>query len=1021
MSISQISRTGALRLLICLMAIFVMTLVFRQLEISFDPFATKIPTARTWYVELTVPARPVAVHNEFLVTDLARDFSQIHGVRKVLSATMRTKVVFALLLDANIDAHGTESSLRFAAERLLEAPANGFAEQSRTIVLSKPIGRSLRGVTGLDPRTAAGLSNDLLLQAEFSQLFGAQSSYDESLGILDLVDPDIKLSIQVKADATAGYPDLISRLKRVGPGISLMPDIQLALVRNLPMRIFDFRYSGLDALRLGLSAPEIARRAYIFNDPEGASTRQHASQSYPYSSAVPDLRRTLSRPIRSSGLEQIRLGEMTQIIARPAFLTGELNVDPSEWREREPSRGDIDRIRSFGRTGDLAGRSFQQADIEILLSNEDSIRSTVTALHALLEPIKRADDAVNFRVETSKSDNSDFVLRQRTAESLFGTDQGGPVFIWFFIVALLVPFLPARLPGVRFLSCFAISGFLFGSFATFTRLDLSVERLATAAGLFFVFGFSRELPVARSNLARVKKKIQSERVHHFLLLLTLPVLFSIYVLQYDYSWSERQHLLTFCLAALSVYLSLTLYQPSAPIAVKQFGDQDFAVHSWWLGGICIIPILVPLLEARIFAINPPGLVIFGAVELPDGKAESDEMVIKLREQLLSQPGHRHLEYDIASSTFARELAVRSDNDSPQRIAPNVLADVLAASKPIYARHLLQVDSEELASSEPEKAMMRLVDRDFNVDSVSDPFTQWIDRALIPASMIVRQGAVVHEAKAIDPGELTALRELVQLEQRQVLVREVRSNGKPMFLFTGRGALNGPGATPAEETAVMAKIESVFRDLGLALSDRKIMTNVLAHSQERQKTAGMTWIISLLVLGSGALFFGSLKGGLQTFFTYLLAYGIAKPVIVFVYTFSGIVYLVSDLELQIAAMSMSLGLLSIWGHVSSDTNESRKGNLTLERAFIPFFFEANHLHRVLLAIWSVTFVLAMSYQPFRFLSGVIFCTVVALVMFPRWVLFWAVLEEFSHRWYLRFRIELLSFRLVKFFNRYFSRG
>jgi hypothetical protein len=1011
----------SIRLILFLVAILVATLVFVSAELSFNPFATKVPTARSWYVELSVPARPVAMHNEFLVTDLARELAQIHGVRKVLSSTMRTKVVLALLLDANTDAHATESAIRFATERLLDAPANGFADQSRTVVLSKPVGRPLRGIKGLDPRTAAGLSNELLLQAEFSQLFGYQSPYDESLGILDLVAPDIRVTIQVKSDDTGMHGNLISRLKGIGPGISLMPAVQLAVVRNLPMRIFDLRYSGLDALRLGLSANEIARRAYLLDEPQGANVRQHASRSYLFSSESPELLRMLARPISSVGPEQIRLGEIAQVTAKPAFLTGELNVDPAQWRERVPVRGDIERIRMLGDGAELSGRSFQQADIDILLSNEDAIHATVAALTSLLEPMKRADPAIDFRVENRSSDNNDFTLNQSGATPLFASKWNGVLLISFFIVALLMPLLPSRLPGVRFLSCFAISGFLFCSLAEVTKLDLSLERLATATGLFFIFGFSRELPVARSNLALAKKRIQSERIHQFLLLLTLPVLFSIYVLQFNYSWSERQHLLTFCLAALSVFLALTLYQPRAPGSVKQFGDQDFSARSWWMGGVCLIPMIVPLFEARIFTIDPPGLVLFGSVELDEGAADSEARIGKIKQHLLSHSGSDSLEYDIATSTFARELSVRSDNDSPQRVSPEVLEDILSASKPIYARNLLRVAANGESSSESENIMIRLIDRDFNFGSVSDPFSDWIERAVVPASMTLKQGDPGQSTAAVKSGEFTALRELVHLEQRQVLVREMRSNGKPIFLFTGRGVLNGPTATPAEEVAVMSRITASLHELGIEASDRNIVTNVLAHSQERNKTTGMTWIISLLVLGTGALFFGSVKGALQTYFTYLLSYGIAKPVMIFVYTYSGMVYLVSDLELQIAAMSMSLGLLSIWGHVSSDTNESRKGNLTLERAFIPFFYEANHLHKVLMGTWSIIFLLALSYQPLRFLSGVIFCTVVALLMFPRWVLFWAVLDEYLHRWYLRLRIKFLSFDVVGFFNSYLSRG
>jgi hypothetical protein len=1016
-----LAHNKSIRLILFLVAVFVATLIFVRAEVSFNPFATKVPTARSWYVELSVPARPVSMHNEFLVTDLAREFAQIPGVRKVLSATMRTKIVFALLLDANIDSHGTESAIRFATERLLEAPANGFADQSRTVVLSKPIARPLRGIKGLDPRTATGLSNELLLQVEFSQLFGYQSPYDENLGILELVAPDIRVTLQVKSDDSGLHADLISRLKRIGPGISLMPAVQLAVVRNLPMRVFDLRYSGLDALRLGLSATEIARRAYLLDDPEGASVRQHASRSYLFSSESPELLRTLARPIRSVGPEQIRLGEIAQVIAQPAFLTGELNIDPAQWRERMPARSDIERIRMLGDSHGLAGRSFQQADIDILLSNEDSIKSTAAALTSLLEPMKRTDPAIDFLVETRSADNSDFTLSQSGARQLFTSNWNGVLLIWFFMVALVVPLLPSRLPGVRFLSCFGISGFLFCSLAALTRLDLSLERLATAAGLFFIFGFSRELPVARSSLVRAKKRIQSEKIHEFLLLLTLPILFSIYVLQYNYSWSERQHLLTFCLAALSVFLALTLYQPRAPGSVKHFGDQDFSARSWWMGSICLIPLLVPLFEARIFTIDPPGLALFGAVEIDDGDSDSEARIGKIKERLLSHSSPDSLEYDIASSTFSRELSIRSDNDSPQRLSPEVLEDILSASKPVYSRHLLRVDSSGNSGSESENVMMRLIDRDFHFDSVSDPFTDWIERAVVPASMTLKQVGTDQSGVPLESGEFTALRELVHLEQRQVLVREIRSNGKPVFLFTGRGALNGPSATPIQEAAVMSRITASLRELGVEVSDRNILTNVQAHSQKRDKTTGMTWIISLLVLGAGALFFGSVKGALQTYFTYLLSYGIAKPVMIFVYTYSGLVYLVSDLELQIAAMSISLGLLSIWGHVCSDTNESRKGNLTLERAFIPFFYEANHLHRVLLGIWSIIFLLALSYQPFRFLSGVIFCTVVALLMFPRWVLFWAVLDEYLHRWYLRLRIKLLSFDVVSFVNRYLSRG
>ena len=1018
------AHNNSSRLILILVTVFVATLVFVRAELSFNPFATKVPTARIWYVELSVPARPVAMHNEFLVTDLARELAQIHGVRKVLSATMRTKIVFALLLDANTDSHGTESAIRFATERLLEAPANGFADQSRTVVLSKPIGRPLRGIKGLDPRTAAGLTNELLLQSEFSQLFGYQSPYDENLGILELVAPDIRVTLQVKTDDSGMHADLISRLKRIGPGISLMPAVQLAVVRNLPMRLFDLRYSGLDALRLGLSATEIARRAYLLENPEGANVRQHASRSYMFSSESPELLRTLARPIRSVGPEQIRLGEIAQVTANHAFLTGELNVDPAQWRERIPVRSDIERIRVLGDGSELAGRSFQQADIDILLSNEDLIHSTVAALNALLEPIKRTDPAIEFSVANRSSDNNDFTLSQSGAASQFASHfkskWNGALLVWFFIIALLVPLLPARLPGVRFLSCFAISGFLFCSLAALTKLDLSLERLATATGLFFIFGFSRELPVARSNLARARKSIQSERIHQFLLLLTLPVLVSIYVLQFNYSWSERQHLLTFCLAALSVCIALTLYQPRAPGTVKQFGDQDFSARLWWLGGICLIPMLVPLFEAKIFTIDPPGLALFGALELDDGDSDSEARIGRIKEHLLSHSSPDSLDYDIATSTYSRELSIRSDNDSPQRLSPEVLEDILAASRPIYSRNLLQVAAGGSSGSESENVMIRLIDRDFNFSSVSDPFTDWIERAVVPASMTLNQGNPDQPTSAAAE-EFTALRELVHLEQRQVLVREIRSNGKPLFLFTGRGALNGPSATPAEEVAVMSRITASLRELGVEVSDRNVVTNVLEHSQERDKTTGMTWIISLLVLGTGALFFGSVKGALQTYFTYLLSYGIAKPVMIFVYTYSGMVYLVSDLELQIAAMSMSLGLLSIWGHVSSDTNESRKGNLTLERAFIPFFYESNHLHRVLLGIWSIIFLMALSSQPFRFLSGVMFCTVVALLIFPRWVLFWAVLDEYLHRWYLRLRIRLLSFDVVGFFNRYLSRG
>jgi hypothetical protein len=972
--------------------VFIGLMLFRQAAIGFDPLSSSRATGRSLYLEIHLPWKPVSVHSERVIRPLTQQIAQIPGVSPVLSAVQNDRILMAAALGARVKQESVASQIRILAERLIADPLNDVEDFSKIFVVSKSIHQPLLGTVTLGRFGWVGFSDFDNVQHEFRQLFEGPRPedwrYNAAGGLLNLLPHDFEISVAKLGNPPPQQSTVHLAFERLAALLRLVPGVQAALVKSHALRTVELSYSGAELLHLGQTGYGIARSLGFFEGRGQSGADRLPPQLSVFGlhalgdGATLKLNRILEAPFLAKGVSQVRLGDVAKVRSGYRLVSGELGSDPASWQDGLVSDSVHSRFKEEG-TG-------ATETIGVILTDETNREKITDAVAAGLGQLSGEFPHLEFLVKVPGEDSHFW---------------GYSWLLWAtFVLAVVAPLLPPQLNGVAVLRIFGVGSFLFVALASLLRHQDRLHWNLTALGLILMVALCSALPVARGRLGAVRRVLKSEQIPRFVLFLSLPFVLLLIMLRDHLGPNESGHLLSFMLAVTAVTISSILNGSSAtPSAMgSEVPEISLGQGRAWLP-VFILLAAVPVFGQRIFAIQPVSSIAIGHIDLSEmgGGVSSLRWLSHFESKFRNRGGFSDSEmsFGVAAPRLDRVTQLRAVAGATG-VDTDFIRDVILSQSPVVARTLVEVTSQ--ASNTKDLVAVRLVDKDLMDGSNGYLSQSWIDQASVPLASIVRSGHGRREEAKGD--EIIALREILETEIKSAPVLDLRMKGNPVLLFGEVGREVGPNTASKVTEHFENNVRRMMVGEGLPASDVHLKTNLSLRSEEQKQSSQLFWVFAFLALVAGALFFGSFKGALQTSFAFMISWGVVKPVLIFTYTFSGTLDQVSYLEIQIATFALSVGALSIWGHIAADTNESRKANLPLDATFSPFLFDSSHLCKVLCASWSVALVLGLTYVPFRFLGALMLIAAGAMFLFPRWVYLCSDLDEVGHRIILRIQIK-----------------
>lgn len=982
------------RRLTMLFAMLALTAGLMRLEsVTFNPLQSLMGSPQTWYLDVTYAAKPTTINAAFVTIPLESQIRLIKGVKKTYGVTFSNRSVLAFVTDAQTSPETVRSEIEFLLSKVQTQQPE---EKLHHLLFHKDSNRTLKRVIPIDRQYGIRPEDPAHFENEFIQLFGDEGVFDPEVGFLPLMRPNISITLAESTSALRETANASTALENLSRLLTKISEVQLGYFRRVPLRFIDLQYSSQDLLQLGLTGSDLRERLTSRLEETPPSNLRKAAESYAVSrTPIIDLPTLLESEVSGSGPSAIKLSDL--VLPRPQHLmvSGLLGRTGAEGWLIEPLRTGAPARRGKD-SGPNEEPALTEIGIEIVTSQPSA---NVEVIRALREALREGDGMKGWQIMGFTDHDASQTSAEHTSsdqETLTG------VALFAVIFSML---LPLAAPGVFLLRSFSLSLVVFSAGVWITGLSLTQEILATALGLMFVYHFSTQLPVSRRLFLKTSKPVSSEKIHYFLFLMTLPVLFTLAVFGPQFDAEDREHILSFCLACSAVFFSSVAYRHS-PSAHDRAYDEEFSRPAALLKGlVCLIPFCFVLYEPKVFRHSPPALAISATVEVNGEGGRSNEETHQLRARLASLRQAGFQSVYLAAGESKQIVSVLEPEIRRSGLRPDFVERLLKG---------LTDGATALISPEarsPELSYFRLVDRDQNPLSTgihghrkAAETKQWFNSLQVPGDVLFAEETQKTLAQV-------PLSTVLLTEVQQTLSKTIHNKGREVLLFAAYGDTVGPAESAKISGGVVSALTSTLTGAGVKEEHMHLRSNVERHAHQRDASYSLNILISLLVSFSGALFFGTLRGAIQTVATYFLCYGISKPVFLFVYIFSGSILNVSELHIQTASIAISLALLSIWAHISADLNTSRKANLPLEKAIVPFFIESRYLYRWLLVLWSFAMVLSLSFYSFRFIAGVLLVSTLALVLVPGWVYSWVVLEELYHRRVLRISVLVAQrFRL-----------
>lgn len=1007
------------------------------------------PSGRSVYLEVEVPWGSSEGHFQRFVKPLTRELSQLPGVSPILSATIGQRIVMAMVVAADHDAADVVTRARMMAGSVLDTPGQDVSAESSVRIMTKPISRPLRSVPPLSPAQRASLTEFDQLKFEFGQLFAGasarQSLYEKRGGLMGLFIPDLLIHID-GASSQGVKPQLFQVLEQFSSEIRGLREVESALVRNVAVRTVELAYDGLDLLRLGVTGQGLARGAGItgaasLSGKDRLPARlELAGLDLAVSGRSLRISDLLSSPVVVGGgqkPEELRLGDLVDVRPHYAVVSGELGLGLTAWRELPLGAADVQAFRNPS-TVSQGGRTLgteRLGTIEVFARDERDVLLLRSRLMAIAERLERGSKS--FFAEVAWGDPVSY--QQKEIERI-----PTQLLLWLsFFLAAVALCMPYSLAGVAFARALGVSVSIFFFLVQLTGLTVRGEWLVTALGLLFLASLTAELPRATPASDSLVPRPTLQRAPVFLALLSVTVLVSAQVVGIRYSWFEKHHLVFFCLAAVAFFLSDFVTRRHVTNAYRP-DEADLQPVSRW--NAAFVPLYALLLAAGVLGTHlwsapSTAPVMIGTLETGaahHGSAPKPAQVVSRIEDWASQfrAAQDQLMFAVAASRLEPGIVLRRDQRADGVVRGDVMADILESQRPIVAQSVYYAEAaaepfdsgdhglgakrvtpnlEDQNATEP--LLVRLVDRHLKLHSLAsdqgqDPSLGWLSQAMIPRHVLFPNRSGLDQASTA-PSHLFPLGELLDIEVKPSMTLDVRLDGKPVVLLAARAEPLGPQASSALADEMHSGVLAFVKGLGLPPSAVDVVTSAWARRLEQSRSASMVWILALLVLGSGAVFFGSLRSAVHTMLSFVLACGIVGPILIFSYSFSGILGRVSYLEVQLGTFGIAVGLLAIWGHISADTNEARRTNRNVDLAFAPFLARSFDLFRILLGVWTLVLVIGLSFVTFRYVGCVLLSAACGILLLPRWVLFGVWADEWVHRIMLRARVAVLRSTVARY--------
>jgi hypothetical protein len=982
-----------IRLILLLSALSVIVLNVRSQGLTFRPFKTSMKGPQSWFLDVSYTDKPTEINAAFISLPLESQIRQINGVMTTYAVTYSNRTVIAFVTKANAAPDSIRSEVEFILSKIQTQQPG---ETLQHLLFHKDINRALRRVIPIDKPYGIGPENLAHFENEVVQLFGDEGVFNPTVGFYPLLRPNISVSIKQAENAALLRTEAKPALELIASMSARIPGVQFSYFRQIPFRFIDLEYSAQDLLQYGLTGSDLQAQLSKQIHQIPPSSLKKAAESFA-TSRVPlvDMQMLLTTEIAGSGPTSTRLADLVRPRPHHLLVSGLMGQEGGDdWlieplRIESPMRLDHSSSRSNGPHAPEFTfhilTTDPQANAEVIQSLKGSVLSELQEAGWMVSFIQNNDEERSVGISAS-SDRDLLTL--------------------VTIVTMFIAFiLPAAAPGVFLFRGLSISLAVFSCLVWIVGLSLNREILATPLSLMFVYHFSTQLPVARRLHLKSLKSISSERIHIFLLLMSLPVLFTLGVFGHQFDLRDKDHILAFCLACIAVFTCSCVYRPAPPPSVRTYDEELSRTSILLKGAICLLPLLLLLFEPPFLQNTPPAIALTAQVEINGKKQESNEPLHRLQSRLASlrQMGFQSI-YQAAPEE-KQIVTLRQPEVTANQIRSAFIADLLASAA---AGPTALISPEDSTS---ELALFRIVDRDqekglgqLGGHMNAAQTKLWLESLQVPAAVLFEEGTM-------QPDTRVPLASALLTELQAGVSKMIHNRGREVLLLSAFGDTIGPQASALGNEQALSAVNATLTAAGVENEHIHLRSNVNEHSLEQSSSRTLNALISVLVAFSGALFFGSVRGSLQTMATYLLCYGIAKPIFLFVYIFSGSALNVSELHLQIACIAISLALLSIWAHISADLNTSRKANQPLDRAIAPFFVEARYLYRWLLVLSSFAIVLSLSYYSFRFIAGVLLVSTIALVLLPGWVYCWVLIEEVYHRNALRISI-IVAQRLKK---------
>jgi hypothetical protein len=488
----------------------------------------------------------------------------------------------------------------------------------------------------------------------------------------------------------------------------------------------------------------------------------------------------------------------------------------------------------------------------------------------------------------------------------------------------------------------------------------------------------------------------------FLGLLTLALWAAVKIFGHQNSWSEQHHLLYLSLASLAALLSQIVHW-TLPYLTQSTGglvdhDEAHRVSRWsWIGYFCFV--VVGAFGLRFWNIQPASPVLVGVV---DG-AEDDLARVP---QLVQEAGRDMGGIMSLTAASARNVSAwrLRHASADARLDDGLLRDVIASQRPVSTSALIQDDGGS-------RLLVRLVDRDLQRSSDEDPLRAWWEQAYVPLAMTQTLPGHTLDPSAQALRSLRPLRDFVLPELVVAPSLKLLVDGVPSAFVVGVGPSVSLRDASARLGSVRKALLARLQTVGRSHEPWSMHGNDQGRQSEQHRGASFFGLLMVLVLGAGALFFGSIRGAFQTVLAFLVSHGIVSLFLALSYSFTETSSRVSFFEMQLGSSALALGLVAVWGRITAEANELRRGNHSIDALFVPFLRSSSYVHQWCFGLWSVSLVLSLSFYSFRFISCLLIIVALGVFVLPRWVYACTQIEESWHRVVLRARIVLAQAVLV----------